>query len=337
VGANGKTTLLEALRAVLGDYAMRTPTETLLVKREGTIPNDVARLMGARFVTASEAEDGKRLAEAMVKETTGGDTITARFLRAEFFEFRPQFKLWLATNHKPVIRGTDKGIWDRLRLVPFTVRIPDAEQDKQLLAKLRDELPGILRWAIEGCLAWRGEGLGTPSAVREATEDYRQEMDVLGRFIEESCVVQQNVMVKNSALYEAYKRWCEENREFVQTQKAFSLRLVERGFDKQRHETGIWWHGIGLLKGCDPLQGAEGFFSINNKKPSHIASYEKTRQDPSDPSAEIFQRPTNGADPPTEGVGSPDDSYERELLKAKPWLDSHRRSEPKRPKLTWND
>src|SRR5262249_40147816 len=144
VGANGKTTLLEVLRAALGDYTLRTPTETLLAKRDGSIPNDVARLKGARFVTASESEEGKRLSEAFIKDVTGGDVISARFMRAEFFEFKPECKLWLATNHKPVIRGTDKAIWDRIRLIPFEIRIPEGEQDKQLLAKLQDELPGIL-------------------------------------------------------------------------------------------------------------------------------------------------------------------------------------------------
>ncbi|PYR33175.1 MAG: hypothetical protein DMF90_21760, partial [Acidobacteria bacterium] len=326
IGANGKTTLQEVLRAACGDYAMRTPTETLLVKREGGIPNDVARLVGARFVTASEADDGKRMAEALVKDMTGGDTITARFMRAEFFEFRPQFKVWLATNHKPVIRGTDKGIWDRIRLVPFNVRIPDAEQDKQLLAKLRDELPGILRWAIEGCLAWQREGLGAPQAVKAATEDYRQEMDVLGRFIEESCLVDSSATVKSSALYEAYKKWCEANREFAVTQKAFSLRLVERGFTKTHHETGWWWYGIGLLTGQANLTGADGLFHMSDMNPSRIASYEKTRHDPSDPSAPdplpnvnaeadrliataLTCSKTNGLTPdlPAEGIGSADD------------------------------
>src|SRR5262249_35693849 len=140
-GANGKTTFLETLTAALGDYAARTPTETLLAKRPDAIPNDVARLKGTRFVTASEAGEGVQLAEARVKELTGRDRVPARFLHREWFEFCPEFKLWLATNHKPVIRGTDKAIWDRIRLVPFTVRIAKMKQDKHLLEKLRMELP----------------------------------------------------------------------------------------------------------------------------------------------------------------------------------------------------
>src|SRR5205823_5527169 len=164
---------------------------------------------------------------------TGGDVISARFMRAEFFDFKPECKLWLATNHKPSIRGTDKGIWDRIRLIPFMVRIPEAEQDKRLLEKLRAELPGILRWAVDGCLAWQRDGLGTATAVREATEGYRQEMDVLGRFIEECCVVEPRATVKSSSLYEAYKKWCDETRENALAQRTFSQRLVERGFEKK--------------------------------------------------------------------------------------------------------
>src|SRR5206468_6004458 len=133
---------------------------------DGGIPNDVARLVGARFVTASEADEGKRLAEAQIKDMTGGDTLVARFMRAEFFEFKPVFKLWLATNHKPVIKGTDEAVWDRIRLIPFTVRIPEAQQDKHLIEKLKAEEPGIISWAVEGCLAWQRDGLGLAESVR---------------------------------------------------------------------------------------------------------------------------------------------------------------------------
>ena len=166
-GANGKTTLLEALRGILGNYAQQTPTETLLLRGNGGsgIPNDLARLRGARLVCATEIEDGHRLAESLVKQLTGGDTITARFLHREFFEFRPQFKLWIATNHKPMIRGTDYAIWRRIRLVPFEVQIPPEERDAELPAKLAAESTGILAWAVEGCLQWQKKGLDAPEAV----------------------------------------------------------------------------------------------------------------------------------------------------------------------------
>jgi putative DNA primase/helicase len=172
-GANGKTTLLQTVSALLKDYARQTATETLLVQRGDGPRNDLARLQGARFVYASEAEGGRRLAEALVKQLTGGDTLTARFLYGEHFEFQPMFKLWLAVNHKPVVQGTDHAIWRRIRLLPFIVTIPVAEQDKRLAEKLQSELPGILRWAVEGCLAWQQEGLEPPLVVKRATGDYR--------------------------------------------------------------------------------------------------------------------------------------------------------------------
>ena len=329
---------------------MRTPTDTLLTKRDGNIPNDVARLKGARFVTASESEEGKRLGEAFIKDVTGGDVISARFMRAEWFDFKPECKLWLATNHKPVIRGTDKAIWDRIRLIPFMVSIPEAEQDKQLLAKLRDELPGILRWAIEGCLTWQQQGLGAPSAVQVATEGYREEMDVLGRFIEECCIVQPTATAKSSDLYAAYTKWCERNGEYPVTHKAFSMRLGERGFGKKHQNTGWWWHGIGLV--TDVTDG-DGRFGMNSNNSSREGLYGKTRQDPSDPSAPdplpnvndeadraiataLTYSKTNGLTPdlPAEGVGSADDLYEKAVMRAKPWLPSASQG-PKRPRVEW--
>jgi putative DNA primase/helicase len=247
-GKNGKSTLLEALRAVLGDYAMRTPTDTLLDKRDSGIPNDVARLRGVRFVSASEAEEGQRLAEAKIKDLTGGDTISARFMRSEFFDFMPTFKLWLSTNHKPIIRGTDEAIWDRVKLVPFLVRIPPEEQDKHLRAKLIAEASGILNWALQGCLEWQRDGLGEPKAVRDATKSYRAEMDVLGAFFDDRCVIGPDMKVTAKGLYLAYQRWCEDNGERQLSQIAMGKRLAERGFEPDRggkDRTRIWV-GIGL-------------------------------------------------------------------------------------------
>jgi putative DNA primase/helicase len=248
-GANGKSTFLETLRAVLGEYAMRTPTETLLARHEGAIPNDVARLKGARFVAASEAEEGKRLAEALVKALTGGDTISARYMRGEWFDFKPEFKLWLATNHKPIIRGTDRGIWDRIRLIPFLVRIPDDEQDKALTAKLWGELPGILAWAVRGCLAWQQYGLDAPTAVTEATSEYRAEMDILGHFCETCCVLSSSARVSAADLYAAYKAWAESAGERAMSQRAFGARMLERNFESRRAGANgsAVWCGLGLV------------------------------------------------------------------------------------------
>jgi putative DNA primase/helicase len=164
VGRNGKTTLLESLQAVLGEYAKVMAAEMLMArKNDGGIPNDVAALKGARLVTASEAEEGTRLGEAKVKQLTGGDTITARFLYGEFFSFRSEFKIWLATNHKPDVRGTDKAIWDRLPVVPFSVRIPDEEVDARLPQKLLDAVawhPRVGGSGMPGLAAWRAPCAG---------------------------------------------------------------------------------------------------------------------------------------------------------------------------------
>ena len=158
IGANGKSTTHEVIAQILGDYAVRTPTESILVKREGRIPNDLAKLKGARFVYCSEVEEGKRLAESLIKDLTGNDTISARFMRAEWFNFQPSFKLWLATNHKPLIRGTDNAIWSRIRLIPFTVSIPECDRipRSRMMERLYARIPR------HSCLGRTGlSGLGS--------------------------------------------------------------------------------------------------------------------------------------------------------------------------------
>lgn len=245
-GSNGKTTLMQTLQAVFGDYALQTSSETLMVKRNEGVPNDVAALKGARLVAASEAEEGKRLAESLIKSLTGGDKISARFMRAEWFEFDPTFKIWLSTNHKPVVRGTDIGIWRRLRLIPFEVTIPDAERDETLPEKLRAELPGILNWALAGCRDWLARGLGLPEEVKRATQAYRDEMDVLARFIEDCCVEHKNAFVAAASIYGAYRTWTEDNGERPETQTGFGKRLRERGFSDERRLGKRGWSGMSL-------------------------------------------------------------------------------------------
>jgi len=239
IGANGKTTLIETLRGVFGDYGMTTAVETLLVKRWGGIPNDLARLKGARFVSTSEADQAARLAEALVKTLTGRDCISARFLYGEFFDFRPTFVLWVATNHRPIIRGTDEGIWDRIRLVPFSVRVPNAKQDKKLLEKLCAERAGILRWAVEGCLAWQREGLGVPPAVEQATALYRTKSDVLGPFLTECCVIERTARVKFNDLYAAYLAWTGEDEEGLPLPRGtFAHHLTKLGYLPEKGAQG---------------------------------------------------------------------------------------------------
>lgn len=249
-GANGKSTFIEAVAGVLGDYAQQTPADTLLATKSQGIPNDLARLRGARFVSSVETGEGNRLAENLVKQMTGGDRITARFLRQEFFEFTPAFKLFLATNHKPVIRGTDEGIWRRLHLIPFAVTIPEAERDPRLKDKLAAEASGILRWAVDGCLAWQRGGLRPPELVTAATREYRDEMDVIGAFLEERCVQKAGASVKSGELFEAFRSWCEATGEYAGNNKTFSLRLQERGFEKRKRSDGMRFFGLGLL--ADP-------------------------------------------------------------------------------------
>jgi putative DNA primase/helicase len=247
-GSNGKSTFIKTISALFADYARTTPVETLLVRHGNNIPNDVARLKGARFVSAVETEGGKRLAESLVKQLTGGDKVAARFLHREFFEFEPTFKLWLAVNHKPKIRGTDHAIWRRIRLIPFTVTIPDSEQDKDLPEKLREELPGILRWAVEGCLWWQRDGLGTPEVVKAATAGYQTEMDVVGNFLAECTESENGATVTTKELYDSYMRWCEQAGEKPITKRDLGTHLSERGFESARNWQGRFWQGLSLRK-----------------------------------------------------------------------------------------
>jgi len=267
-GSNGKTTLLKVVMTLLGDYALRTPTQTLMAKRGESIPNDVARLKGARFITASETEENARLAEATIKDLAGNDVISARFMRGEWFDFALEGKIWLATNHKPLIRGTDRAIWDRIRLIPFNVRIEDSEKDPNLFDKLCAELPGILRWAVEGCLEWQRDGLGVPEEVAEATETYRAEMDSLAGFIAECCTVQHSAQAGASDLYRVYRAWTEANGDRAMSQRAFGLQLGERGFTGGGRTTGgrKVWRGIGLVNQVNHSELDSG---INAKNLSH--------------------------------------------------------------------
>lgn len=246
-GANGKSTFLEIIRVLLNDYATQADFTTFLEKKGDGPRNDVARLFGARVVTSSEVGEGKRLNESLVKSLTGSDTIAARYLYAEAFEFKPTFKLWLAANHRPIIRGTDPAIWRRFRLIPFTVQIPEAERDPQLLAALTAELPGILAWAIAGCLLWLENGLGVPEEVQEATAAYQRESDTLGAFLEDCCQLDEYASVPAKELYDAYARWADEGGEFKHSQTAFGRRLEERGLVWVKRSGVKWRKGVRLL------------------------------------------------------------------------------------------
>lgn len=245
-GANGKTTFLETVRHMLGDYGQVAPASVFVDQKEG-IPNDIARLRGARFVMVSEISEGKRLNEALVKRLTGGDTLTARFLRAEFFEFKPQFKAWLATNHKPEIRGTDEAIWRRIRLIPFTVTIPLPERDDDFPATLLDELPGILNWALAGYMDWNANRLVTPPSVLAATSDYRAESDAIGGFLAEQCSDVPEGWTRAGALHDAYTTWAKATGGDDLSPKMFGQRMAEKSYQGHRtRANGRIWLGIEL-------------------------------------------------------------------------------------------
>ncbi len=246
-GANGKTRFLEILRALMGDYAAHIPTESLMLKTSGSnnIPSEIADLRGARLVTATETNEGQRLNESLIKQLTGEDTVKARQLYAKWFEFIPEFKLWLAANHKPSIQGTDRAIWRRVYLIPFEVTIPDHERDKQLGAKLKAELEGIFAWAVEGCREYLQRGLDVPAKIRRATDEYKAEMDVIGEFLEERCQKSDDNTIESGQLYTNYKQWCEESGEQYLTKKSFGMRLNERGFQAVRAAKGVRkWKGL---------------------------------------------------------------------------------------------
>jgi putative DNA primase/helicase len=249
-GNNGKTTFLEAIREVLGDYAGQIPIESLMVKQGDGISNDIARLKGLRFVTSSEAEQGKKLAEQKVKQLTGMGKVQARFLYGEFFEFDPTYKVFMDANHKPEIRGTDSAIWNRIKLIPFIVEISPEKMDKKLLQKLKAELPGILAWAVQGCLNWQKSGLGEPKAVTAATQGYREEMDTVGRFLEEECDLGGDYDTTSKALYDAYKKWCQDRQEEAVSAKQLGSALGKKGLKAARPDGQRGWHGITFkLKG----------------------------------------------------------------------------------------
>jgi putative DNA primase/helicase len=239
-GANGKSTLVGALMGLFDAYAAQVAAETLLARRSDValILNDLATLEGKRLVAAVESDMGRRLAEALVKQLTGGDRLKVRRLYADAYEIQPTFKLWVSTNHKPTILGTDIAIWRRVRLVPFDVTIPVGEQNNRLPEKLEAERAGILAWAVRGCLAWQREGLGVPDEVRVATADYQAEMDTLGTFVGERCILDAQARTPIGDLYADYTEWAKEAGELPLTKRNFGDRLAEKGFPADREGKG---------------------------------------------------------------------------------------------------
>lgn len=233
-GRNGKSVFVNTLSGILGDYAAIAPMETFVASHGDRHPTELAALRGARLVVASETESNRKWAEARIKQITGGDPIAARFMRKDFFTFTPTFKLFVVGNHKPSLASVDEAIRARLHLVPFVVTIPAEERDADLPEKLRAEWPAILRWAIEGALLWRTEGLPRPRVVQAATDEYLADEDVLSLWIEDRCRRSPLAHETASDLFASWRAWAEAAGEAAGSQKAFSQGMQARGFEKRR-------------------------------------------------------------------------------------------------------
>lgn len=251
-GRNGKTTFLDTIRAMMGDYAANAQPETIMVsqKSSGGARSDIARLKGARFVTTVEPNEGMRLDEGLIKQLTGGDPITARFQYSQEFEFTPEFKIWMATNHKPIIRGTDTGIWRRIHLVPFTASIPENKVDRNLPYKLRKELPSILKWAVDGYALYKSEGLRMPAPILNAVNDYRREMDVISSFLSACCTIGSGAE-QSSVLYAVYCRWASDNNEYKMSHTRFTTELLKKdGINREKRANSNYFVGISIQEWC---------------------------------------------------------------------------------------
>lgn len=251
MGNNGKSTFLDTIADMLGSYAANAQPDTLMLQSRlgssgGGANSDIARLKSARFVTCEEPTEGVRLNEGLLKQLTGGSKVTCRFLYGDEFEYTPEFKIWIATNHKPTVRGTDFGIWRRIKLIPFEVNIPKEKVDKNLKWKLRKEFPQILAWAVEGCIKWQKEGIKEPTCVLDATKDYKQEMDLIAGFVEQCIIIDYTCDDKVPAndLFSVYSKWAKANNEYEMSSKKFFMEIGKKLPDKGRSAKGIYYGKI---------------------------------------------------------------------------------------------
>ena len=244
-GRNGKSVFSNVVSDVAGNYAKQMNVQTIVAKKNqsGSANSDIARLEGARIVTSSELNEGDRFDESLVKQLTGGDKILARFLYGSEFEYKPKFKIWMATNHLPIIRGTDDGIWRRIKIIPFNIQIPKEKVDKKLEYKLKAEYTGILNWIVQGAIMWQQEGLEDPEAVRQVIENYRAEMDPLDAFLEECCTTGQNYSIKARDMYNAYHEWAKESEEYKMSLNKFGREMSKKLLRVKKRDG---WHYVGL-------------------------------------------------------------------------------------------
>ena len=245
IGANGKSVYINTISGILADHHRTAPIETFTASpHQDRHPTELARLRGARLVTSIETEEGRRWAESRIKSLTGGDKIAAHFMRQDFFEFTPQFKLFIAGNHKPGLRSVDEAIRRRFNLIPFTVTIPPAERDPDLAETLKAEWPGILAWMIEGCLVWQREGIAAPAAVTSATAAYLEAEDAVAAWLKERCEEPSDAVERSNALFASWKDWAEKAGEPVGSQKKLSQKLEDRGFKKSHDRHGSCFAGL---------------------------------------------------------------------------------------------
>lgn len=244
-GRNGKSVFSNVVSDVAGNYAKQMNVQTIVAKKNqsGSANSDIARLEGARIVTSSELNEGDRFDESLVKQLTGGDKILARFLYGSEFEYKPKFKIWMATNHLPIIRGTDDGIWRRIKIIPFNIQIPKEKVDKKLEYKLKAEYTGILNWIVQGAIMWQQEGLEDPEAVRQVIENYRAEMDPLDAFLEECCTTGQNYSIKARDMYNAYHEWAKESEEYKMSLNKFGREMSKKLLRVKKRDG---WYYVGL-------------------------------------------------------------------------------------------
>ena len=263
MGNNGKSTFLDTVADLLGGYASNAQPDTVMSKKfgdNGTL-SDIARLKSARFVTCEEPTEGVRLNEGLLKQLTGGSKITCRFLYGDEFEYTPEFKIWVATNHKPIIRGTDFGIWRRIKLIPFEVTIPKEKVDKNLKYKLRDEFPQILAWAVEGCIKWQKQGMEEPEVVQDAVKEYKVEMDLLASFIEQCIEIDYDAKdtIPASELFRVYSKWAKANNEYEMSSKKFFREISKKLPDKGRCSKGIFYKSIHFTEYVNDFAGVRAY------------------------------------------------------------------------------
>jgi putative DNA primase/helicase len=257
-GGNGKGVFVNTVAKILGDYHVVAPMQMFLASKNDRHPTEVAKLQGARLVTAQETEKGRRWDESKLKNLTSDDKLTGRFMRQDFFDFTPTHKLIITGNHKPSLSSVDEAISRRFLLVPFTVKIPASERDPKFPDKLVPEWPAILRWMLDGCIAWKRDGLNVPDVVRKATGDYLDDQDAIQRWIDE-CVKREPLAFTTTAkLFKSWKAWCERANHYQGTEAAFADELVEKGFERHRKEFGRGFKGIMLATIAEMNFGNDG-------------------------------------------------------------------------------